>query len=137
MRRLARKEIPEGVAKVVQRASTIIAETVIDGTPVDTTLHVSNWRASVGTPATGEVPALIPGRSGSSASASRALAKSSARRIIRSYRGGSVVHITNNAPVIESLNNGAASRQGGHFVENALNRVNIYVRNTDLDLPEA
>lgn len=101
-------------------AATAMLKQLIFSTPVDTSQALSNWQVGVGAPARGFIRPYFFGSKGStrSASGNEAYAVGVAR--LRAKKPGEPVYLSNNAPYIESLNNGTLSSQPGGFVEAAL-----------------
>lgn len=120
--------------RIVKVAARTILETLVNNTPVDTSKALSNWQASIGAPIDSTRNAIAEGKAGSTRSTSAAVAFALGEISINKFTVGSVIHITNNLPYIEGLNNGTISTQPGAFVEKAIQFADIVVKNQDLVL---
>ena len=99
-------QVEEAVDYIVVQASNTIITEVVNATPVDTSLTLSNWKASLGSPASGVRSALFPGRYGDTAKSSGDAAIAAAKNSIKRRKVGQDVFIVNNFPVAAMLNNG-------------------------------
>jgi hypothetical protein len=91
------KEIQVGADKATQLIADAGIDAIVDNTPVDTSLLVSNWQAGIGAPKTGTIAPLVAGSiKGSGAGSARGLAKSIAHGVIASQSRGRSIYITNN-----------------------------------------
>lgn len=96
-------------------------ETIADQTPVDTTRAVSNWQTTIGSPASGEVPPVVPGsKGGTGASAARSAVKARARAAVSGLKGAKSVYITNVVPYIGVLEYGDAKHRPSGMVSKGL-----------------
>jgi len=103
---LRAEEMEQSVNKIVELAGREIAKEVIALTPVDTSLAISNWTGSLGSPASGTRNAVSPGEFGSTASASGAATQASVWNAITGRKTGQDVWLSNNLPYINDLNVG-------------------------------
>jgi hypothetical protein len=99
-------EMEQSINKIVELAGREIAKEVIALTPVDTSLAISNWTGSLGSPATGTRVAVSPGEFGSTASASGAATQASVWNAITGRKTGQDVWLSNNLPYVNDLNIG-------------------------------
>lgn len=109
--------LARGADRLVRKVALAADQVVVVGTPVDTGRARSNWIAQVGGPATGVISAYAPGE------ASTQAAISQASGVIAGYVGGPTspaIHITNNLPYIQKLNDGYSAQAPAGFVETAL-----------------
>lgn len=113
MRELGRR-IEENAPAIARKAALAINQAVVSATPVDTGTARVNWQAQVGRPTTGEVPAPI------SPGAAIAQQSTQAQAVIRTYRGDSSIHLTNNLPYIRRLNDGYSSQAPANYVQGAV-----------------
>lgn len=97
-----------------------MATDLVGHTPVDITTAVSNWQASLNSPALFDLPAIYPGERGSTAPASRAAAASHITRAIQGKRPGEKVYLSNLTPYIIDLNNGSSKQEPAGFVERGI-----------------
>lgn len=118
--RLARDNTPKEVQRVVREVANAMLETLVKGTPVDTSQALSNWQAEIGSANTNRILPHVSGFRGSTRAASVAIAIALGRTIIQGYAIGSQIHLANALPYIQGLNNGTISRQPGGFVEAAI-----------------
>lgn len=132
--RKLRKDIPERVAEATNEVAIVFLESVIRFTPVDTTKALSNWQVSLNEATEGVIGARVPGVAGSTKAASAAEAVAAGRRELRNRRVGIEIHISNNAPYIDLLNDGSISEQPGNFVAKARVLTEIQIRNTKIKL---
>ena len=101
----AKKDIAEAGSQVaIELAEKMVAELVED-TPVDTSLALSNWQASVDRASDFSIPAYAKGRRGSTAAQSRNMAKTAAEFNIFDKKPGQPIYINHNLEYIEDLNN--------------------------------
>lgn len=103
---LRAEEVEKAVNKIVVLAGRAIAKEVIATTPVDTSLALSNWTGSLGSPSSGTRSAISPGEFGSTASASGAAAQVAVWNAIAGRKSGQDVWISNNLPYVNDLNVG-------------------------------
>ena len=94
-----------------------MARDLIVHTPVDITTAVSNWQASIGVPASFELPAIYPGEKGSTAPASRAEALGHVTRTLEDKDPGATIYLSNLTPYIIDLNNGTSAQEPAGFFE--------------------
>jgi hypothetical protein len=103
-----------------KKAAEIILADLIAVTPVDTTKAVSNWQIGLGTPAHETLPPYAPGKSGATASISRAAALSVGKQLLAIKKPEQPVFISNPLPYIRRLNNGWSKQAPAGFVERAV-----------------
>ncbi|AUS01429.1 neck protein [Vibrio phage 1.285.O._10N.286.55.C12] len=110
----------ETIIDVVLRTHTTLVSNPPSGTPIDFGWASSNWFISVGGPTTGnggqldaDNPAAVGVREGQQAS--------SVARFVTGYdyTNGQTVHIGNNVPYINRLNNGWSDQAPAGFVDDA------------------
>ncbi|MBT9158788.1 MAG: hypothetical protein DDT26_00035 [Dehalococcoidia bacterium] len=106
------KNVPPNTDQLVRKVILAIDRAVVLATPVDTGRARANWQPSIGQPAEGTLP--------EPASPSAGRDQSDVRAVIAGYRPGLTVHITNNLPYIERLNNGSSSQAPADFVSFAI-----------------
>lgn len=108
------------VAKIRTGAATTLRE-LVDTTPVDTSQALSNWIVSTGRPSGTQRNAISPGKSGSTAEASRvatiAIGTSDLNTMLK--RSSDIVYITNNEEYIADLDDGKSPQQSPGFVGRA------------------
>lgn len=135
-RRLERlsDRLVENRTKLVKKVAVTVDQAIVTATPVDSGRARSNWIVSIGAPVTAPIPAYSEGKGGSTAAANTAAATAQAQAVIGSYRGaaGQEIHITNNLPYIQKLNDGSSAQAPANFVESAINEGLTAVRNSNL-----
>ena len=120
------KKLSKGIEREANRlkqevVAGILVEVVL-GTPVDTSLHLSNWQIGVSASPSGTLEAAVPGKAGSTAGASASITIATGASKLTGKLLGKTIFVSNESPVIESLNSGIVSEQPGDFVKNALNK---------------
>jgi len=132
--RKLRKRIPVAVKEATDAVAIEILETAADNTPVDTTEALSNWRVGVGSVPLGAVGPLVPGTGGSTKQASLQQVSDSGKTKLAPRKVGTEIHIANNAPHIDGLNDGSISQQPGQFVQKGILAGRMKLANTRLRL---
>lgn len=112
--------VADNTNKVVRKCALAVDQTVVMATPVDTGRARSNWVVSLDTPATGEIPAYVPGKGQSTAGANAQAAIDQGKEVIDRYNGGVAINITNNLDYIGALNDGSSRQAPANFVEEAV-----------------
>lgn len=114
--------VEENADKTVRKAVIAVDRTVVMATPVDKGRARSNWVAELDTAFSGEVEPYAPGEGGSTGGANSEAAMAQAARVAASYDGdqNSEVHITNNLPYIQALNDGHSAQAPADFVREAV-----------------
>lgn len=110
MQRHAR-DISPNLTKGVRRVASMILQTIVMATPVDTGRSRANWRVSIGAPALNTIESTDP--SGSSTI-------SEGLSIINRLVSDTPIYITNNLPYIVPLNQGHSAQAPAGFVETAI-----------------
>lgn len=115
------RKVTEGADALTRRVALAADQAVVMSTPVDTGRARSNWIASLGGPASATIDAYAPGEAGSTEAANTQAALDQGEAVIRGYRGeGQEIHITNNLPYIQRLNDGYSAQAPANFVEQAV-----------------
>ena len=97
-------------------AAIAIVQSFGEHTPVDTGRHVSSWEAGVNHRPSGDRPAFVPGDGGGSA---RQMVSRNIL-VIKGAQPGDRIFISNSAPAIKQLNEGASGQETGGFVQRAV-----------------
>lgn len=113
------RRVEQGADALVRKVAMAADQAVVMGTPVDTGRARSNWIVSLGVPATGIIDAYAPGESRSTEAANTQAALDHGEAVISRYTGGegTSIHITNNLPYIQRLNDGYSAQAPANFVE--------------------
>lgn len=119
MKRIALLLPTEGARCAVETA-LMMELTLVRETPVDTSLHLSNWQASLDVPFDNEIEAYFEGSFGSTRKESGDAALFVAKNNIQSKKPGETIFLSNNGPVIRELDDGTISKQPGGFVQKSL-----------------
>ena len=109
--------------KTARKTVLAVDQAVVLSTPVDKGRARSNWVAELDVPFEGELEPYVAGEAlglGEAGNASAALAQAAA--VASAYNGNinSEVHITNNLPYIQVLNDGSSDQAPANFVEEAV-----------------
>lgn len=124
--RIRAVSVPKNVDKLVGKVTLAVDQAVVLATPVDTGRARANWRPSIGAMITDSLPE--PSSPGEGLRAALSAAESVAAR----YRGGSrspTVHITNNLPYIQALNDGSSKQAPKNFVSIAISMAVSAIKN--------
>ncbi len=124
--------IEDAVNTLTKETVQVMADDLIDHTPVDTTEHASNWQVVVNQRAYFGLPAIVPGERGSTAPQSRREAKAHCARALADKRPGEMVDLANLAPAIEDLNNGTSTQEPAGMVERGIRKGQIHVSKAKL-----
>lgn len=116
--------------KLVRKIALAADQAVVSGTPVDTGRARSNWIVQKGSPRDGVIDPYVEGESGSTGAANVQAALNQGEKVIRSYKYGDEIHITNNLPYIQELNDGSSAQASENFVEEAVLTAIQAVRNS-------
>lgn len=111
-----------GIQNVSRDAAQAAGKAAVEGTPVDTGLARSNWRASISSPAEGTIPAYAPGsRLGIGEVGNAVGAEGQQRLVTESWPAnrGVPLFITNNVSYIETLNFGGPSSAPNNMLAKA------------------
>ncbi len=100
------KAVADNAPLLTRRVALAVDANLIFATPVDTGRARSNWQVQIGEAAVGIAEPM---------SVQESLNR--ARVVIAAYKGGSVIHITNNLPYIGRLNDGHSAQAPANFVE--------------------
>jgi hypothetical protein len=115
--RLRGEAVAKNTDRLVRKVILAVDQAVVISTPVDTGRARLNWRPQIGSAATEALP--VP--STPSAGLNTALAEGVA--VVARYKGGRVspvVHITNNLPYIQRLDEGHSKQAPIGFVHTAV-----------------
>jgi len=115
-------QVGSNVTKTVRRVAITADAAVVLGTPVDTGRAKSNWIVQLNAPAEEVIDAYSPGEAGSTEGQNVQAALDQGEAVISRYQSGEGVeiHITNNLPYIQRLNDGYSDQAPANFVEEAI-----------------
>ncbi|MFG1391247.1 HK97 gp10 family phage protein [Xanthobacter agilis] len=110
------------VEKTVKSCAQVVLRSVVEATPVDTGYARSNWTPELDRAFEGLFPARVPGKAGSTAEENAAAAIEAGTPTIEAFdiKNNESVHITNNAPHIQPLNDGHSNQAPAGFVRMAV-----------------
>ena len=115
------RKVTEGADALTRRVALAADQAVVMGTPVDTGRARSNWIVALGAAPSQTIEAYSPGEAGNTEAANTQAALDQGEAVIRGYRGeGQEIHITNNLPYIQRLNDGYSAQAPANFVEQAV-----------------
>lgn len=120
MKQIARR-IEVNVDKGVVKLGSLIQQTVITATPVDTGRARGNWFASLGS------PRLAADENSKDLTGAGRISSNDA--IINSRGADQSIYITNNLPYIKRLNEGSSQQAPAGFVEKAVSTARRALRN--------
>ena len=130
------KALQVGIDAAVIAIATDGLNAIVDATPVDTTLAVSNWQMQPYTPATGTVGPHVAGSvKGSGAGSARAISKARGRGAIAGYKGpDKSIYITNNVPYIGVLEHGDSKHRPSGMVSKGLQAMSLRARSIRIEV---
>lgn len=112
--------VTEGADALTRKVALAADQAIVSGTPVDTGRARSNWIVALDGPSSAVIDAYTPGEAGSTAGSNTHAALDQGAGVIRNYRMGQEIHITNNLPYIQRLNDGYSAQAPANFVEQAV-----------------
>lgn len=118
--RIRAKRIEENADALVRKVALAVDTAVVMATPVDEGRARSNWQVGIGEAPEGIKEPYSPGKGGDTGAANAQEAIEQGKRIIHRYTKGSTIHITNNLPYIQRLNDGWSAQAPAGFVEKAV-----------------
>lgn len=118
--RIRAKRIEENAEALVRKVAVAVDTAVVVATPVDEGRARSNWQVGIGEAPEGVRDAYVPGKDGDTGAANAQQAIEQGKRIIKFYSKGNTIHITNNLPYIQRLNDGWSAQAPAGFVEKAV-----------------
>ena len=112
--------VQDNADAMTREVALAVDAAVVMATPVDTGRARSNWQVALGAAPTGTRAPYSPGEEGSTSGTNTQAAIEQGRQAISGYRGGQVIHITNNLSYIGRLNAGHSAQAPSGFVERAV-----------------
>jgi hypothetical protein len=125
-------EVPKRANATKQEVSKIIQRDLVEITPVDISTALSNWQVGIGGLPIGPIDAYIPGSFGSTEKQSEGIAIEQALIYIAASEPGESIHIVNEVPYIEDLNDGSSQQAPKNFVDGAVLLGESFVRRNGL-----
>jgi hypothetical protein len=119
MRRLAKNTATNLTAKVNKIALQVLLN-ILQSTPVDTGMAISNWILSLSDPSDEQIPPYSPGSKGSTRQRNIGAAYNTAQAGIQDRTPKQIIYITNSLPYIGLLNDGSSSQAPSGFVQSAV-----------------
>jgi hypothetical protein len=115
-------EVEGNVEGAVKDCAGAVLRSVVEATPVDTGFARSNWTPELDRAFEGLFPARVPGMAGSTAGANAAATVEAGLPTIEAFdvTRHAEIHITNNAPHIQPLNDGHSKQAPADFVRLAV-----------------
>lgn len=110
------------VERAVKDCAGAVLRSVVENTPIDTGMARSNWTPELDRAFEGLFPARVPGEMGSTATENATATIEAGTPTIEAFEIGKneSVHITNNAPHIQPLNDGHSKQAPAGFVQIAV-----------------
>lgn len=115
------KELRKAANESAKGLAVQTVRILASSTRVDTSRALSNWRATVGFPATKEIEPYFMGESGSTREASVGATIEAAKFSVRNKKLGQNVFITNNVDYMDYLANGPSLQGLGDWIETLAN----------------
>lgn len=114
-------KIAENADRLTRKTALAVDQAVVYGTPVDSGRARSNWIAQLGSAPSETREPYAPGaKLGIQESGNAQGATDQAEAVIARYKPGDDIHITNNLPYIQRLNDGWSAQAPENFVEKAI-----------------
>jgi hypothetical protein len=131
-------DLPDRIERAANQLAVDFVKAVdrdlVEHTPVDVTTAVSNWQASLNSPPTFELPAIVPGERGSTAAQSSSEAIAHVGRVVAEKRPGERIFLSNLAPHIIDLNNGSSRQEPAGFFQRGILVGELFIRRAGLRL---
>jgi hypothetical protein len=132
------ESIQEGMAPALVEVHKSIAtaglEQVVEATPVDTSLAVSNWLVSLTGPVKSIAPARATSVKGSGASVARGATIQLGKSKISALKFGQTVFISNNVPYIGLLESGSPKHRANNMTSKAMQSMSVRAKQVKLEI---
>lgn len=112
--------IEKAASEAAKGAALEIVQDLAESTPVDTSMAVSNWQVTLGSPTFSQIPPHYPGDLGSTRAISSAETVANAKAALSAKKPGQPIYITNNTDYIRTLNDGSSAQAPAGFIERAI-----------------
>lgn len=113
------KNIQDNADKLTRKVALAVDQAVVSATPVDTGRARSNWIVALDDAPEDVIAAYIPGKDGSTGGSNTQAALDQGQKAVAGYKTGKEIHICNNLPYIQRLNDGWSKQAGKQYVERA------------------
>lgn len=110
------KAVVKNGAKLQKFVALAVDEAVVAATPVDKGTAISNWIASLGSPATGTREAFSRGKFGSTEAENIVAQIGDTASKLKGHKPGQSIFLTNNLDYIGDLNAGSSPQAEADFV---------------------
>lgn len=114
------KNIARNADKLTRKVALAADQAIVSSTPVDTGRARSNWIAGINAAPDEIIQAYVEGKDGNSGAQNTQAALAQAETVISGYNFGEEIHITNNLPYIQRLNDGYSAQAPANFVEEGI-----------------
>lgn len=114
------KGMDELASEIAKAGTLAMLEEMIEVTPVDESVALSNWQVNLGNPAADELPAHVSGRFGSTRGASADKTLAEGRAELQYKKPGQPIFLSNLAGHIGELDDGSSTQFPGGFIPRAL-----------------
>lgn len=116
------RRLEENTSQLVRQVALVADQAIVLGTPVDTGRARSNWIVAINSASETIIEPYFPGEGGSTGARNAQAAIDQGEAVISRYQGGEGVeiHITNNLPYIQRLNDGYSAQAPANYVETAV-----------------
>ncbi len=125
-------ELPTRVNEIKKEVASVLVKSLVYGTPVDTSLALSNYLVGINGPVFYTVPARVPGRLGSTFSRSAAQTVNDAESSIAMSLPGDEIYVTNSTDYILDLEDGYSPQAPNGMLDNAMEQARTYLRSVKL-----
>lgn len=120
-----REDIDELVNRSVVNLTIEVLKELVNTTPIDTGMAISNWQVSLTGPVRMQIPSYVEGMQGSTKNIVIANTIGQAVGILAARRPGQVIYLGNALPYIAELNRGSSSQAPSGFIDKAFMRARL------------
>lgn len=114
------KNLGDANSKRAVAVAMVLLDRLVYGTPVDTSLALSNWQVTLNAPASNVIDAHVPGFLGYTLAPSARAAIDAGASALANKKPGDTIYVTNNTPYIIQLENGKSKQAPTGFLQMAL-----------------
>lgn len=116
-----------GGQMLMKEAAAAGHKAIVEATPVDTSLAVSNWQLTLGAPAFGVVKPVVTSVKGSGEASAKSIMKAKGIQTLHGYQTGSIF-ITNKVPYIGYIEHGSRTIRPYGMVAKGLQAMRVRVK---------